>query len=128
MIIGLSDRQKTGYKKAIELLISEDNISPDEKIAYEKETRRPEIGEGEEVLTITREKYTLTDLLDYLNNLGYGRNKQTGSRIKGLGCGKNISNCVTWKMNSPLGRNQFSNMVSLLNTGETGRQMAGMVK
>lgn len=119
---------KAGYKPALELLAFENKISQEEKEAYQIETRKPTIEEGDEVLTITKEKYTLTDLMDYLNSQGYGRNKRTGSRINGRGCGDGMTKCQTLKLNTPLGRTQFGNIISILNTAATAQQMASMPK
>ena len=119
---------KAGYDKAVELLVGEKKISELAGIEYRKKYEMPTPEEGEEVLTITHKKYTLSDLVDLLNSRGYGSNKQTGSRIKGRGCGKGITACNRWLVNTPLGRNAFSNMVSQLNAFETGLWMASLPK
>ena len=116
---------KGGYKPAIELLLNENKISQEDQMEYQIEKRAPIIGEGEELIIITKEKYTLSDLVDYLNMLGYGRNSHTGSRIRGQGCGKGASNCATWKINSPIGRTNFNMMITKLNAIQTAMQMRG---
>lgn len=114
---------KAGYDKSIELLLSENKLTSEESLEYKKTVEMPSIEKGEELLTITRDKYSLSDLMDLLNSLGYGNDKQTGSRIKGRGCGKNISQCYVWKMNSPVGRSQFATMISKINGFQTGVEM-----
>ena len=115
---------KAGYNKAVELLIKENKISQAEKIVYEQKSRKPIIEEGEEVLTISRERYTLSDLVDYLSSIGYGSGKQTGSRIKGRGCGNTPSVCVSWKVNSPTGRSEFITLMSKMNAFQTALEMS----
>jgi TPR repeat protein len=110
---------KAGYKPAIKLLRSENKISKEEN-----ERLWPDADEGVERITITREKFTLTDLVDYLGSLGYGRKSNTGSRIRGKGCGSSGTSCVKLVMNTPLGNTHFANLMSTLNTGQTARLMA----
>lgn len=117
----LNRSAEAGYYRAIELLRSENKISQEDKIAFQRETSSPIIEEGEELMIITKKKYTLSDLVDYLNSLGYGRNSHTGSRIRGKGCGKGASNCATWNVNSPLGQANFNAMISKINAIQTGR-------
>ncbi|MBL4630912.1 MAG: sel1 repeat family protein [Paraglaciecola sp.] len=112
-----------GYKPAIKLLTSENKISK-----KENEILWPANEEGVERITITREKHTLSDLVDYLSTMGYGRKSNTGSRIRGKGCGSSGTSCATMKYNTPIGSTHFSNLMSTINTGQTGRIMAAMIK
>jgi len=115
---------KNGSKKALDIMYAENRLTPEQKAEYEKNNRKPDLSEGEEVLTVTNDGYTLSDLVDYLTNLGYGNSKQTGSRIKGLGCGKNMSKCVSWQMNTPLGRAEFNNLVTRIGGQQTAIWMS----
>lgn len=116
---------KAGYNLAIDLLVSENKISKEEVKSYREEAREVVIEEGEEVLTITADKYTLTDLHDLLKARGYGNSTQTGSRIKGLGCSNSASPCATWNVNSAVGRSEFNSMISRLNAVATAIEMSG---
>jgi TPR repeat protein len=93
-----------GYKPAIKLLTSENKISK-----KENERLWPANEDGVERITITREKYKLSDLVDYLSMLGYGRKSNTGSRIRGKGCGSSGTNCATMQYNTPIGMTHFGN-------------------
>lgn len=112
-----------GYSKAKKLLLSENKISQEEGMSYEKDRRMPDIKEGEKLVLITKSKYTLSDLADYLSSLGYGRKNKTGSHIRGKGCGDGGSHCLSWKINSPLGRANFDSMIYRV----TGQQTAILV-
>ncbi len=113
----LNRSAKAGYNKAIELLLSENKLSQEERIAYQKDRRLPTIGEGEELIVITKEQFTLSDLVGHLNSLGYSRNTHTGSRIRGRGCGNHISWCIIVKVkaNSPVGGTPFARMIRKIN-------------
>jgi TPR repeat protein len=118
----LQKSAKAGYKPAIKLLRSENIISQEENERF-----WPDDDEIERI-TVTREKYTLSDLVDYLSSLGYGRKSNTGSRIRGKGCGTGGASCITLQVNTPIGRTHFNNLISTINTAETGRRMATMTK
>jgi TPR repeat protein len=119
----LNKSAKAGYKPAITLLRDEGKITEEEnKMLW------PEDDESVERITITREKFTLTDLVDYLGSMGYGRKSNTGSRIRGKGCGSSGTNCVKLVMNTPLGNAHFANLMSTLNTAQTARAMASRPK
>ncbi|MFT6990184.1 MAG: TPR repeat protein [Paraglaciecola sp.] len=107
-----------GYKPAIKLLTSENKISK-----KENERLWPANEDGVERITITREKYKLSDLVDYLSMLGYGRKSNTGSRIRGKGCGSSGTNCATMQYNTPIGMTHFGNLMSTLNTAQTATLM-----
>lgn len=119
----LKQSANAGYKKAIKLLVSENKLSKEEN-----DILWPDDDEAMERITITREKYTLSDLVDYLSALGYGRKSNTGSRIRGKGCGSGGASCVTLKMNTPIGKTHFDNVISTINAGQTGRIMSTMTK
>jgi len=119
---------KSGYKKAIEILYHEGKLTKEQADEYERKYREPEINPGDNVLQITKESYSLSDLVDLLATLGYGNDRQTGSRIRGRGCGNNITSCLSWNINSPIGRTQFSTMISKINALETAMQMAGQTR
>jgi TPR repeat protein len=119
----LKKSAKAGYKPAITLLRSEGKITEEEnKIFW------PANDENVERITITREKFSLTDLVDYLSSMGYGRKNNTGSRIRGKGCGSGSTSCVKLIMNTPIGNTHFANLMSTLNTGQTGRIQATRTK
>ena len=94
---------KGGYKPAIDLLFSEGEITPEEVNNYPDAVRAPLTDEDMEVIVITADKYTLTDFYDLLKSQGHGKVRQTGSRIKGRGCGNNASPCASWNINSDAG-------------------------
>jgi len=119
---------KAGYDPAIQLLLSENKLSKEEQMAFEKKRPPPAVDEDMEVIVVTREQYTLSDLVDFLNSLGFGRNKNTGSRIRGQGCSSSSSSCVTWVVNSPLGRAQFNTMISNMNAMQTAMEMGGRAR
>ncbi|MBV1909498.1 MAG: hypothetical protein KUG78_09250 [Kangiellaceae bacterium] len=110
---------KKGFKAALELMYQEKKMSDEDMENFELDSRQPIIGEGEEVLVITKDKYSLSDLVDFLNSQGYGSRKQTGSRIRGKGCGKGIGKCIVWKINTPLGRTEFNHLISQINAVQT---------
>lgn len=116
----LKKSAKAGYKPAITLLRSKGKLSEEEnKVLW------PDDDENMERITITREKLTLTNLVDYLSSMGYGRKNNTGSRIRGKGCGSSGTNCVKLIMNTPIGNTHFANLMSTFNTGQTARLQAG---
>ena len=115
---------KSGYKKAIDLLISEKKINKDTIKDYQQTVVAPVINEGEEVLQITAEKFTLTKLHDLLKSRGFGNSRQTGSRIKGVGCHNSGSPCTSWNINSAVGRTEFNSMISKINAIQTAIEMS----
>jgi TPR repeat protein len=119
----LQKSAKAGYKPAIKLLRSENKITEEEnKIFW------PDDDDGIERITVTREKYSLSDLVDYLSSLGYGRKSNTGSRIRGKGCGSGSASCVTLQMNTPIGRTHFNNLISVINTAQTAQLQSTRAK
>jgi len=114
-----------GYEPAIELLISENKISAEERMEYEKHKKELVLEKGEELLVITADKYTLTDLAELLKMHGYGSNKQTGSRIRGKGCGNNASSCAVWRVNTPVGNTEFITLISKMNAFQTAQEVRG---
>ncbi|MEP2653288.1 MAG: tetratricopeptide repeat protein [Paraglaciecola sp.] len=117
---------ESGNKKAIDLLRSENKLSDDEYLAFKNSPHWPKADDEVEVITVTREKYTLSDLVDFLSSLGYARNSNTGSRIRGKGCGSSGTSCAKLQVNSPLGKVQFAKILGTLNGIETGALMKSL--
>jgi len=116
---------KGGYANAIELMLSEELISKEESIELQRQNELPELQQGEEVITITRDSYTLSDLVDLLTSHGFNSSNQTGTRIPGKGCGNNASSCVSWKINTPIRNTEFMNMMSKINAFQTALEVRG---
>jgi hypothetical protein len=96
---------KGGYKPAIDLLLSDNEITLEEVNIYQEPVRASVADEEMEVIVITADKYTLTDFYDLLKSRGHGKVNQTGSRIKGRGCSQN--SCTTVDINSDMGALQY---------------------
>ncbi|TQV72364.1 sel1 repeat family protein [Aliikangiella marina] len=107
----LTKSASSGYRQAKALLNGEG-----------KSTVNPEDFEGEH-LVVTAESPTLTDFMEYLRALGYGKDGQTGSRIKGQGCANSAFSCLTWDVNTGGGRKNFDNMLSRLHSYNTALEM-----
>ena len=107
---------KKGYKPAIELLASENKITSDEVTNYVKAVKAPVNKKDTEVIVVNADKYSLSDFYEHLNDQGYGNTNQTGSRIKGGGCGNSASPCATWDINTAEGRIQYIIMLFKINS------------
>jgi TPR repeat protein len=119
---------KADYGPAIELLLTEKKVPQAEYPDYRGDADKPSITQGIEEIEITRDPYTLSDLVAYLEGLGFSRKSNTGSRIRGQGCGTSDTSCAIWKVNSPLGQVQFNGMISNLNSIQTANFMSSFVK
>lgn len=116
------------YGPAIELLLTENKVPQAEYPDYRGDADRPSITEGIEEIEVTRDPYTLSDLVAYLEGLGFSRKSNTGSRIRGQGCGTSDTSCAIWKVNSPLGQVQFNGMISNLNSIQTANFVSGFIQ
>jgi TPR repeat protein len=98
---------KGNYQPAIDLLVSENKLLLEETNGYQQAVYTPRYEEGVEVIEVNADKYSLTDFYDLLKNEGYGNPSQTGSRIKGRGCGNNSTACNFIDINSQEGALRF---------------------
>ncbi|MFT6269666.1 MAG: TPR repeat protein [Alphaproteobacteria bacterium] len=98
---------KNNYKPAIDLLLSKSKISSEDVNNDKKTVLAPMFDKDTEVIVVNADKYSLTDFYENLKNQGYGNINQTGSRIKGRGCGNSAIPCTTWDIQSPSGQVQF---------------------
>lgn len=119
---------KADYGPAIELLLSEKKVSQADYPDYSSDEDRPTMSEGIEEIEVVRDPYTLSDLVAYLESLGFARKSNTGSRIRGQGCGTSETSCAIWKVNSPLGQVQFNGMISNLNSIQTANLMSTFIR
>ena len=119
---------QAGYGPAIERLLTEKKVPQADYPDYRSDEDRPLITEGMEEIEVVRDPYTLSDLVAYLESLGFDRKSNTGSRIRGQGCGTSETSCAIWKVNSPLGQVQFNGMISNLNSIQTANFVSGFVR
>lgn len=94
---------KANFKPAVKLLASERKILAGEVGNDLPIVHVPPVDENLEIIVITADKYTLTDFYDLVKSQGYGNPNQTGSRIKGQGCGSSTSPCSSWNTQSAEG-------------------------
>jgi hypothetical protein len=98
---------KANYKPAVDLLINENKLVLETTNNYQAAVYTPEPEEGIEIIEVNADKFSLTDFYDLLKSEGYGSPSQTGSRIKGRGCGNNMSPCRSLNTNSSKGQLQL---------------------
>lgn len=98
---------KGNFKPAIDLLINENKRVFEATNNYQAAvyTTKPE--EDIEVIEVNADKFSLTDFYDLLKSEGYGSPSQTGSRIKGRGCGNGGAACNFVDINSKEGALRF---------------------
>lgn len=98
---------KGNYQPAVKLLASEEKIAKGEVDNTPQEIVVPTFDENTEVIVVNAEKFSLTDIYLRMKAKGYGRLNQTGSRIKGGGCGNGPSACGIWDIHTPAGQAQW---------------------
>lgn len=98
---------KGNYQPAVDLLASEDKVSINDAQSNKQERVAPTPNKDTEVIVVTGEKQSLTDFYVRLKAKGFGRLNQTGSRIKGRGCGNGTSACGIWDIHTPEGQAQW---------------------
>jgi hypothetical protein len=110
----LKKAARNKFKPAVELLINENKIIVNkEKMIiednknYAEAVNTPEVDEDVEVIVVMSDKHTFTDFYDILKSEGYGNPSQTGSRIKGRGCGSSMSPCRSLDVHSAMGQIQL---------------------
>ncbi|WP_185964556.1 tetratricopeptide repeat protein [Aliikangiella marina] len=109
----LKKAAKSGYQQAINMLNNDGKTI---------DNRDPKAFTGE-YMVVTTDTPTLTDFLEYLRALGFGKDGQTGSRIKGQGCANSAFSCLTWNVSTSSGRKNFDNMLIRLNAWTTALEM-----
>lgn len=95
------------FKPAIVALLSENKVTPENSNHYNTSKRAPVPTKDMEVIAVIADKFTLTDVYELIKRQGYGSRNQTGSRIKGRGCGNNGSPCDTVDLNTDIGAVQY---------------------
>lgn len=97
----LSRAAKANYPPALAIMAKNPQSETDVNLqAY----YTPTADESLEVIKVSPHQYSLTDIYDRLKNQGYNNGNQTGSRIKGQGCGNSASPCGVWDIHSPGGQ------------------------
>lgn len=98
---------KGNYQPALDLLASEEKIARGEIDNTPQEIVVPTFDANTEVIVVNADKLSLTDIYLRMKAKGYGRLNQTGSRIKGGGCGNGPSACGIWDIHTPEGQAQW---------------------
>jgi hypothetical protein len=98
---------KGNYQPALDLLASEERMAKGIVGKVQQEIVVPTFDENTEVIVVNADKVSLTDIYLRMKTKGYGRLNQTGSRIKGGGCGNGPSACGIWDIHTPEGQAQW---------------------
>jgi hypothetical protein len=98
---------KNNFKAAIDLLKSENKIIVKENNKSKEAFYTPEYDEKVEVIVVISDIYSFTDFYDLIKSEGYGKPSQTGTRIKGRGCGNGMSPCRSLNTNTSKGQLQL---------------------
>lgn len=98
---------KGNFKPAVDLLINENKLVVAATNNYQAAVYTANPEEDIEIIEVNADKFSLTDFYDLLKSEGYNSPSQTGSRIKGRGCGDGGAACNFVDINSKEGALRF---------------------